>query len=312
MINIKLPRVFGARSGEANLAERPFGGFWTDHDDALQQLAQKLERSELNLAESETVRHWIEHGFAILPGALTLELVSSTRRAVDQMIDEGTRHMTYWDERGKQQGAARRDKLAAAESKVIDVHAHSAEVQAAIFAPALARFFETVMQDKAIAFQTLYFEYGSEQPVHQDTAFVYVDPPLEFMASWIALEDIEVGSGELVYHPGSHKLPHHLFGQPPGKALLPGDPAMQDYSERLLERCLAAGLQEQKLRIRAGDALVWAADLVHGGSRRDAARALTRRSLVTHYCPAHRRPPYARSADRASPAAHGHFVLSQT
>jgi len=34
---------------------------------------------------------------------------------------------------------------------------------------------------------------------------------MEFAASWIALEDIQPGSGELEYYKGSHKLDDYVF-----------------------------------------------------------------------------------------------------
>jgi ectoine hydroxylase-related dioxygenase (phytanoyl-CoA dioxygenase family) len=287
-----------------------FGGFWTDTASRDMRCQQLVDAGEVTTDEAERLRFWIANGYVVIPAALDDAAVARVQRAIDDAIDRGTRQMTWWDADGKHQEPARRDRLAAAEAKVIDVHAHVQEVQQAIFAPAIARFLELVMRSRAVAFQTLYFEHGSEQGVHQDTAFVYVDPPLEFMASWIALEDIQAGSGELVYFPGSHRLPDMLFGQPPGKALLPGDPAGADYSARLAERCEAAGLRLEPFRPRRGDTLIWAADLVHGGSPR--LQPLTRRSLVTHYCPAHRRPPYAGPSSRPAELSNGHFVLSQT
>lgn len=289
----------------------PFGGFWTDRHERAEHLDRLQKQGSVNAEEAALLRFWMENGYAIIPGVLDEAQTRQVQAAIDGAIDAGSRQMTYWDTDGKHQGPARRDKLGMGECKVIDVHATLPEVQAAIFAPKLARFFELVMEAKALAFQTLYFEHGSEQGVHQDTAFVYVDPPLEFVASWIALEDIEPGSGELMYHPGSHRLPDLLFGDPPSKALLPGDPAASSYSATLGARCDAAGLQRQLFRPRRGDALVWAADLAHGGSPRTSPK--TRRSLVTHYCPLHRRPPYASGAQSAPIVmANGHAVLSQT
>lgn len=289
----------------------PYGGFWTDTHERAARLDELVRERAVDAEEAERLRFWIANGYAVIPGVLDDAQILTLQQAIDRAIDAGSREMTYWDAAGKQQHAARRDKLLEAECKVIDVHATLPEVQAAIFAPRLARFLELVMQAKAIAFQTLYFERGSEQGVHQDTAFVYVDPPLDFMASWIALEDIQPGSGELIYYPGSHRLPDMLFGQPPGKALRPGDPAAATYSADLAARCEAAGLSLERFLPRRGDALVWAADLVHGGSARQGS--LTRRSLVTHYCPAHRRPPYAQSAHlRPQVLPSGHQVISQT
>lgn len=63
----------------------------------------------------------------------------------------------------------------------------------------------------AVGFQSLYFRWGSQQAVHQDTAFVKVSSPMEFAASWIALEDIKSGSGELEYYIGSHRLDDYCF-----------------------------------------------------------------------------------------------------
>ena len=154
-------------------------------------------------------------------------------------------------------------------------------VLGAFFALISARFLELVMRSKAIAFQTLYFEHGSEQAFHQDTAFVYVsDAPLEFVASWLALEDITPGSGERRCYAGSHRLPDELFGNPPGKALCGNDPKAPTYSRDLEQRCKDASLAWEHFVPKAGDVLFWAADLVHGGGPR--VNGCTRRSLVTH------------------------------
>ncbi len=309
MLN-SLRQLFHRQTGQAeNPFLSPHGGFWTDRRDALDEVDSRLRGGSIDAHEADQLRFWIANGFLVIPDVLDAAVVEAVQQAIDEAIDAGSRQMTYWDEGGKYQGPARRDKLAAAECKVIDVHANLLPVQQAVFAPKLARFFELVMGSKALAFQTLYFEHGSEQGVHQDTAFVYVKPALEFMASWIALEDIQTGSGELLYYPGSHRLPDRLFGSPPGKALLPDDPEAAGYSAELAARCQVAGLSPQSFLPRRGDALIWAADLVHGGSARRGP--LTRRSLVTHYCPLHRRPPYGSSA-RPQLMPSGHGLLSQT
>ena len=80
------------------------------------------------------------------------------------------------------------------------------------FSPQIGRFLEEVFGDKALAFQSLHFEVGSTQEIHQDTAYVVVDhEPLKLIASWIALEDIEPGSGELIYYVGGHRIPEYIY-----------------------------------------------------------------------------------------------------
>jgi ectoine hydroxylase-related dioxygenase (phytanoyl-CoA dioxygenase family) len=53
------------------------------------------------------------------------------------------------------------------------------------------------LERPALAFQSLYFRWGSRQDIHQDTVFVKVSSPMEMVASWVALEDIQTDSGEL-------------------------------------------------------------------------------------------------------------------
>ena len=67
-----------------------------------------------------------------------------------------------------------------------------------------------IFDDSPLLFQSLSFEKGSQQGMHQDTAYIVVDSPLELAASWIALQDVEPGSGELMYYEGSHRLPEYL------------------------------------------------------------------------------------------------------
>jgi ectoine hydroxylase-related dioxygenase (phytanoyl-CoA dioxygenase family) len=139
---------------------------------------------------------------------------------------------------------------------------------------------------------------------------VYVDHPLEFVASWIALEDVQPGSGELIYYPGSHRLPDRIFAGGT-KALRQGDPAADNYSGELTDRCVRAGLVETAFLPKRGDVLFWAADLAHGGAVRSSDR--TRKSLVTHYCPIQRRPPYATwGITQKKILQGGHAVMSAT
>ena len=50
------------------------------------------------------------------------------------------------------------------------------------------------------------------------------------------------------------------------------------------------GLKKEIFRPKKGDALIWSADLVHGGS--PIVEQNTRRSFVTHWCPVSADPMY--------------------
>ena len=149
------------------------------------------------------------------------------------------------------------------------------------------RFLAILFEGPPLLFQTLGFEYGSQQGIHQDTAYVVVDSPLAMVGVWIALEDVVEGSGELQYYDGSHRLPEYQFG---GKfkhwdATRDGQEPHAEWSSLLHQNAQAMNLPLLTFRPRKGSVLFWHADLAHGGSP-ITKPGTTRRSLVGHYCPA--------------------------
>jgi phytanoyl-CoA hydroxylase len=285
-----------------------FGTLWTDRTNAEALAREKLRKRKISEQDFQDLLFWFENGYLVKSNACDPDLLDQIQAAIHEAARSGSRQVTFWDAAGKHQVEARPEHLMKAEAKLLDVHSTIPAVQDVIFSEPIVRFLNLVFGEAALAFQTLYFERGSEQGAHQDTAFVYVDHPLDLAATWIALEDIAPGTGELFYFPGSHRLPDRIFASGT-KSLLPGDPAAADYTANLIARCRELGLEEQRFLPKRGDVLFWTADLVHGGSPRTTNN--TRRSLVTHYCPSSRRPPYGGQI-QPRPAPRGQFLLSQT
>ncbi len=129
---------------------------------------------------------------------------------------------------------------------------------------------------RAFPFQTLNFEVGTQQSPHSDT-FHFNSTPARFMCGvWVALEDISPDAGPLVYYPGSHKLP--ILERPE----IGGDKTYPDYEKHITGLIDEHGFQPEYGLLKRGQALIWSANLIHGGARRNDP-ALTRRSQVTHY-----------------------------
>ena len=132
---------------------------------------------------------------------------------------------------------------------------------------------------RPIPFQTLNFPIGTEQMAHSDTVH-FNSIPSGFMAGvWVALEDIDSQNGPLIYYPGSHRLPEfsmQSFGLGPG---------YENYHlyETAIERLIDAhGFKPAYGHLKKGQALIWHANLLHGGSRQ-VDKKRTRHSQVTHY-----------------------------
>ena len=95
--------------------------------------------------------------------------------------------------------------------KLLDLYSFLPSARNVIFASDTLRFLKLIFMRPALVHQSLFFFKGSQQPLHKDTAFVRVSSPMEFAASWTALEDVQPGSGELIYFPESHEDPEFLF-----------------------------------------------------------------------------------------------------
>lgn len=160
--------------------------------------------------------------------------------------------------------------------RVQDAWRESPAVRALAGHPAMLSALEAAYGRRPFAFQTLNFRQGSEQNVHTDALHFHSDPPGFMCGVWIALEDVRPESGPLTYYPGSHKLPYP-------EALLAQGPLDEDaYTLRLRDELQAAGLAPAAAMPRKGQAVVWVANLAHGGSPIQDPTS-TRRSLVVHY-----------------------------
>ncbi len=269
----------------------PFGGTWLDQSDAPSRLASLLERGQLSPDNHSHLEHFRDKGFLVLEGAVSQDQLTAMQGALDRSWASGDRriHVEHFL-RGEKALEPVRPELRHERTKLLDAYAWSEEVRAGLFRDPLIGVLRSLFDSDPMAFQSLYFERGTEQPIHQDTAFVGVRRPLEFVGTWLALEDIHEGSGELEYYEGSHRIPHYEFPGPSKK--MPAQyPDEQRYLDSLHQKSQERGLVRSQFRPRRGDLVIWHADLCHGGSRQTNP-ALTRRSLVTHFCPVDNDPDY--------------------
>jgi ectoine hydroxylase-related dioxygenase (phytanoyl-CoA dioxygenase family) len=182
--------------------------------------------------------------------------------------------------------------------KALDLHWYSAAIRQLIFADDLLEFLHLIFERRALASQTLSFWRGSAQGPHQDSAYVNYSLPLQFAASWIALEDVQPDAGELFYQVGSHRLPEFLYagrfkGSEDARRTNRDLDLTADLARHLVwirEQAAGAGLRTERFLAKRGDVLFWSADLAHGGGPISGVQ--TRKSVVTHYCPAEVAPSY--------------------
>lgn len=132
---------------------------------------------------------------------------------------------------------------------------------------------------KALPFQTLNFPIGTSQYPHSDTLHFSTIPEGYMAGVWVALEDIDEDNGPLIYYPGSHKLPYYSMQD---LGLEPGYDNYHRYEQKIQELIAEQEFDSELGVVRKGEALIWHANLLHGGApRKDLERS--RHSQVTHY-----------------------------
>jgi ectoine hydroxylase-related dioxygenase (phytanoyl-CoA dioxygenase family) len=190
--------------------------------------------------------------------------------------------------------------------RIQDAWKFNTNVKALATAPKILAMLEELYGRKPLPFQTLNFPTGTEQHVHSDAVHFNSKPSGYMCGVWVALEDIDMDNGPLEYYPGSHKLPeitiedvdragyvkHSYFDR--FKAALqdirhanrPGrrhaDFVYRSYETFIGDLIKQLGIEPHYATLKKGQMLLWAANLLHGGSpQRDKRR--TRYSQVTHY-----------------------------
>lgn len=137
---------------------------------------------------------------------------------------------------------------------------------------------------KAFPFQTLLFPVGTQQHFHSDSVHFSSIPERFMCGVWVALEDISLDQGPLEYYPRSHRLPiiknediNYIVTEENK-----GSTTQEIYEKYWKEIVRKNKLEKNFFEANIGDSLIWAANLLHGGSTQNNVN-LTRWSLVTHY-----------------------------
>ena len=259
---------------------------------ALDLLEGKREIGIINDEQADQLRHWIRHGMLVLSAAVPAILLDRAEEELDRAYRGEIPELRFsCPEVAGDEIIPLKESVTRLPAKGLDLHWLSPITRDLIFAPKLRQFLELLFERRLLASQSLAFLRGSAQPYHMDTFYVAYSSPIQFAASWIALEDVTAGGGELAYLERSHKLPEHLLhggfksvweaqrmtGRKDQRNLA------EEYEARLADAASTHGLPEKTFLAERGDVLIWHASLAHGG--KPISQHRTRKSIVTHYCP---------------------------
>lgn len=227
-----------------------------------------LESSELSEEEREQACTYHENGYVVVDLQLTDEFIEGLKKDILSSLDkmktqEGGYH--YSDS-----------------PRIFEAWKHSSLVREVACHDKIIKTLKMLYNKTPIPFQTINFIKGSNQPLHSDAIHFHTIPQRWVCGVWTALEDMDEDNGTLLYCPGSHKLP--IFEFPDlGLIVTEYGEQFENYEEyENFVRALSQNYETKKLICKKGHALVWAANILHGGDKiNDNTRS--RWSQATHY-----------------------------
>ena len=260
-------------------------GLWIDQPDAPQRIAERLASGELTAEQAEALDHFVRWGYAVVPLELDERLFEQIETDVNRCWREKSPDLIYaYDGPPRWMSVADEAAHRKSKSRIHDLHSHSEAALSLYLEPRLHEIVRLILGEPAVAIQSLYFQFGSQQILHRDPVVVPTGAPGHLVAAWIALEDIHPDCGALAYVPGSHKLPYYEFR--PGQYMFDGNTmGGEDIAAAFAfdeEQCRKHGLETRLFTPKRGEALIWHASLRHGGSPL-LDPSLTRKSFVIHY-----------------------------
>jgi hypothetical protein len=261
-----LRKPWFASVSHAEVAGRARGTARLDRGDGLGELEADERFTQLDPKLQAGLREWPECGYLVAEGLFEPDAVAALNAEIDRLTAAGEIQEHHLGPR------------------FMNVHRTSPAARALAEDPRVLELIDLILGRRARLFQTICFIHGSQQEAHSDAFHMMTEPPGFLVGVWIALEDIDEGSGPVFYLPGSHRLPYvmtedlDLEDPPPLVIADKGDA----YVNRMRAVVAESGVEPLAFTAKAGDVLFWHHNLTHGGSPVTRAGA-TRRSLVGPY-----------------------------
>ena len=275
---------FRRPSGPLSPDGRLASDLWLDQRSARRRIRKSLRRGELEAERAEQLRQFVERGYLILSLDLDEQIFQQIDATVERLWNERPADVAYAYHSLLTRFSDARAEHRRPSYRIADLHTRCEAALALYLNREIFDVIEQIFGEPAVATQSLYFEWGSQQGLHRDPVYVQMARPSHLAAAWIALEDVGPDCGPLVYVPGSHRLPYYQFA--PDRYTfdhsVDGNDALEASQEWDRQHCAQARLELETLTCRRGDVLIWHHSLLHGGSY-PKDPALTRKSFVVHY-----------------------------
>ena len=153
------------------------------------------------------------------------------------------------------------------------------------------RYQDLILGYRTSIYTSLYFEYGTQQPIHRDVPVFRTAPENFYLGVWFALEDATPENGALRVMKGGHvgaEVDQYELAERHTNDISQIDAANSPlwgiYQSEVARLCTSEGMEEISVPLEKGDVLIWHPLLPHGGGQ-ILSPERTRHSMVFHTVP---------------------------
>ena len=273
-----------------NLNDSELSSLWTDDTKINMLFFENLNFEKTKYIKKENLIEFSKRGFTIIKNAIPFEDIDKLLNCIND--EKFKKNDDVFSSYGENISKLSDNDINKPITKILDLYVKFNEAKQILCHDSIKEFLEFVYKEPAKIFQSLYLKKGSTQCLHQDPAYVVIQPhPYNIIACWIALEDVKEGSGELMYIPESHNKMKFRYGNGRMHFNREKDSDMLHHHHLHVLKEMSKEFPLVHYFPKKGDILFWHAGLVHGGSE-ITDESLTRQSIVGHYCPNSEWPYY--------------------
>lgn len=237
--------------------------------------AERILKNKKNVSKdyNKKAKFFIDNGYLIIKNVVNEITISSLVNDFNKIINsnEYKKNPKYFHYNSS--------------PRVIEGWKQSKFIKKLCFQKEVISFLNFIYGQKPVPVSTINFLKGTEQPLHSDYIHFGSSPELYLAGAWYALEKVDKTNGPLIICPKSHKLNYIDFTDLNLKIPRSTNELKANYTiyENYLEELIKEKkFKKKKIFLNKGDVLIWAANLLHGGSK-IKKKNKTRFSQVIHY-----------------------------
>lgn len=228
----------------------------------------------------QEINDFLTDGFVIVKNAASKERVQAAREAF------------YNFRRLNADLFARHENENKVVERIVNLHMHLPEIRDLFVSCDRAlRIQDYLFGTETVLYTSLFFELGSQQPIHRDSPAFSTIPEYNYFGMWIPLDDVEADNGPLIAIRGGHLIREanrRAMAQKhfPDISAVPDShlELWMDYQADVVRRADLYGMSVIELHVSAGDVIIWHPQLPHGGAKHLNMQK-TRCTVVAHTTP---------------------------